>query len=92
MEAGANGIELLAEARSHRLFGRGNLVALVTRTAEGCDNIGGTGVLLERGLAYLVWREGRAFLAGKGFEQPATEEQVAAMRAFSEDLMVALLR
>jgi hypothetical protein len=90
VDSGAGGIELLVEARSHRLYGRGNLVALVTRTAEGDASVGSTGILLERGLAYLVWREGRAFLVGKGFEQPGTDEQVAQMRAFSEELKAAL--
>jgi hypothetical protein len=88
----ASGIQLLVEARSHRLFGRGNLVALVTRTAEGGDSIGSTGILLERGLAYLVWRKGRAWLAGKGFEQAATDEQVAQMCAFSEELKAIVMR
>jgi hypothetical protein len=41
-------------------------------------------------LAYLIWRDGQAFLAGKGFEQAATEEQVAMMRRFSEDLKAVL--
>ena len=56
------------------------------RTPSGYGSIGSTGVWTERGLAYLVWREGEAFLAGKGFELRATEEQVAAVRQFSEDL------
>jgi len=72
------------------MFARDNLVALVERTSEGYGSIGGTGVWTERGLAYLVWREERAYLAGKGFEEPATDEQVAAMRRFSEDLKAAL--
>jgi hypothetical protein len=46
--------------------------------------------MTERGLAYLVWRDGQAFLAGKGFEESATEEQVSAVRRFSEDLKGAL--
>jgi hypothetical protein len=41
-------------------------------------------------LAYLVWRGGQAFLAGKGFELPASDEQVAAVRKFSDDLKAAL--
>jgi hypothetical protein len=39
----------------------------------------------------LIWREDQAYLAGKGFEQPATEDQVAAVRRFSEDLKGVLL-
>ena len=90
MNLGATGIQLLSETPTHYLFARDNLVALVERTPRGCGSIGGTGILTERGLAYLVWREGQALLAGKGFEQPAGAEQVAAVRAFSADLKAAL--
>jgi hypothetical protein len=86
----AAGIQLLAESRSHYLFARDNLMALVERLPEGFGSIGGTGILTERGLAYLVWRDGQAFLAGKGFEQPATDHQVEAVRRFSEDLKAGL--
>jgi len=68
------------------MFARDNLIALVERTPEGFGSIGSTGVWTERGIAYLIWREDRAYLAGKGFEQPATEDQMAAVRRFSEDL------
>jgi hypothetical protein len=90
LELGSTGIQLLTETRSYCMFARDNLIALVERTAEGYGSIGGTGILTERGLAYLIWRDGQAFLAGKGFEQPATDEQVAAVRRFSEDLKAAL--
>jgi hypothetical protein len=72
------------------MFGRANVMALVERTSTGAGSIGGTGILIERGLAYLVWRDGHAVLAGKGFEEPATDEQIAAVRAFSGDLKSAL--
>ena len=72
------------------MFARDNLIALVERTAAGYGSIGSTGILTESGLAYLIWRDGRAFLAGKGFEYPATDEQVEAVRKFSEDLKAAL--
>jgi len=87
---GAAGIQLLSETRSYALFARDNLLALVERTPEGYGSIGSTGIFIERGLGYLIWRDGQAFLAGKGFEQPATDEQVAAVRRFSEDLKAAL--
>jgi hypothetical protein len=87
---GSSGIQLVSETRSYCMFARDNLVALVERTAAGYGSIGGTGILTERGLAYLIWRDGQAFLAGKGFEQAATEEQVAMMRRFSEDLKAVL--
>jgi len=90
VDLGATGIQLLSETPTHYLFARDNLVALVERTPQGCGSIGGTGILTERGLAYLVWREGQALLAGKGFEQPADSDQVAAVRMFSADLKAAL--
>ena len=90
MNLGSTGIQLLSETRSHYLFVRDNLIALVERTPEGFGSIGGTGMWTVRGIAYLVWRDGRAFLAGKGFEQPATEEEVVAVRSFSEDLKTSL--
>ncbi len=46
--------------------------------------------MTENGVAYLMWRDGAAFLVGKGLEAPATPEQVEALRAFSEDLKVLL--
>jgi hypothetical protein len=90
VDLGSTGIQLLTETRSYCIFARDNLVALVERTADGYGSIGGTGILTERGLAYLVWRGGQAFLAGKGFELPASDEQVAAVRKFSDDLKAAL--
>lgn len=74
------------------IVSRDNLVALVERTPDGNCNIGSTGILTERGIAYLMWRDGRAFLAGKGFEQPAADEEVEAMRRFSEELKSASVR
>jgi hypothetical protein len=90
LDLGSTGIQLLSETRAYAMFARDNLLALVERTAEGYGSIGSTGIFTERGLAYLIWRDGQAFLAGKGFEQPATGEQVAAVRRFSEDLKAAL--
>jgi hypothetical protein len=87
---GSTGIQLISETRTHYMFVRDNLIALVERTPEGFGSIGGTGLLTDRGLAYLVFRDGQAFLAGKGFEQPATPEQIAQVRKFSEDLKSAL--
>ena len=92
MQLGSTGIELVSETPTHYLFARDNLIALVERTPEGCGSIGATGILTGRGLAYLVWKEGQALLAGKGFQQPATDEEVAAVRMFSADLKAAMLR
>jgi hypothetical protein len=90
VDLAATGIQLLSESPTFAMFARDNLVALVERTPAGYGSIGSTGVWTERGLAYLVWREGRAFLAGKGFEDPAEDDVVAAVRRFSEDLKTAL--
>jgi hypothetical protein len=90
VDLGSTAIQLLSETRAYAIFARDNLIALVERTAEGYGSIGGTGILTERGLAYPIWRDGLALLAGKGFEQPATDEQMAAMRKFSQDLKAAL--
>ncbi len=90
MELGSTGIQLLTETRAYSLFARDNLIAIVERTAGGYGSIGSTGILTERGLAYLIWRDGQALLAGKGFELAATDEQVTAVRRFSEDLKGAL--
>jgi hypothetical protein len=91
VDLGSTGIQLLSETSAYAIFARDNLIALVERTAEGYGSIGGTGILTDSGLAYLIWRDGQAFLAGKGFELAATEEQAAAVRRFSEDLKEALV-
>ena len=86
MQLGSTGIQLLSETPAYAIFARDNLIALVERMAGGYGSAGSTGILTERGLAYLIWRDGQALLAGKSFELPATDEQVEAMRTFSEDL------
>ena len=83
-------IQILAEADKHFLLARDTCVALVERTAAGIGSIGSTGMMTEAGLAYLVWREGRAMLVGRGGEQAADATQVEAVRRFSEDLKSAL--
>ena len=83
-------IQLLSEAKGHSLFGRGNLVALVERNQGGFGSIGSTGVMTENGLAYLVWRGGRALLVGRSGEVAAAPSQVQEIRQFSDDLKSAL--
>lgn len=90
MDLGSTGIQLLSETPAYSVFARDNLIALVERTPQGYGSIGGTGIMTEQGLAYLIWRNGQAFLAGKGFELPASDDQVALVRRFSEDLKAAL--
>lgn len=90
MDLGSSGIHLLTETPAYAIFARDNLIALVERTPGGYGSVGGTGMMTEHGLAYLVWRDGHAFLAGKGFEEAATEQQVTAVQRFSADLKGAL--
>lgn len=87
--AGLN-IQIAAEGSKHFLFVRENCVALVERTEAGYGSIGSTGMMTESGLAYLIWRDGCALLAGKSGERPAEAAQVEAIRRFSEDLKTAL--
>ena len=72
------------------LFVRDNCMATAGRTADGGLTLGSTGMMTDRGLAYLVWRDGQALLAAKGSETPADPEQVDTIRKFSDDLKSAL--
>jgi hypothetical protein len=77
-------ISLAAEGPVVSVYTRGNCLA----AAGGSQ--GGTGLMTERGLAYLVWRDGQPYLAAKGSETPATAEDVETIRRFTEDLKWAL--
>jgi hypothetical protein len=79
------GIQLMVEGPAVSIYVRGDCIAVV-----GAGSQGSTGMLTPRGLAYLVWRDGRPLMASKGVETPATPEQVEAVRRFSEDLKAAL--
>lgn len=68
---------------------RGLCVAIARRMPEGLS-LGSSGIMTERGLAYLVHREGRTLLASKGVEVEAPDEQAAELRKFSEDVKRAL--
>jgi len=81
-------IRLMVEGPSVSIYVRDNCIAAVGGTHAG--NQGSTGLMTERGLAYLVWRDGEPFLASKGGEAPATPDQVDTIRKFSEDLHDAL--
>ena len=87
------GIQIVPSgSASHILVERGGFVALVEHRNESLRNPGAPGLMTERGFAVLVWRGGQAFFVGKGFEQPASELQVAALRAFAADLEKAVAR
>jgi hypothetical protein len=81
-------IRLMVEGPAVSIYVRGDCIAAVDRT-QG-SNQGSTGMMTDQGLAYLVWRNGRPYLAAKGGETPATQEQVETIRRFSQDLSNAL--
>ncbi len=78
-------IERIAEAKEYVLYGRGACVAMVRGASPGSS-----GFMTENGLAYLFWREGKAWLVSKGSEAEAAPEQVEEIQTFSEDLKKAL--
>jgi len=80
-------IRLVVEGPAFSIYMRDDCVAAVS--AQGTSQ-GSTGMMTERGLAYLVWRDGQPYLVAKGGETPATPEQVETIRKFSEDLKNAL--
>lgn len=81
-----NGIAMAAQARDYCMFARGNCVALVQVVEEKFTSIGSSGLMTEKGLAYLVWRDGQAMLSSHGSQSAADPEQVEEIRRFSEDL------
>ena len=84
------GIELAADGPRYRMFTRGSAVALVPVGADAGAGIGSSGMMTEAGLAFLVWRDGRPYLAAKGRQTPATPAQVEEIASFSLDLKRAL--
>ncbi len=84
----ASRIETGGEGDFITLF-RGFCVAIAHRAGDGWS-VGSSGIMTERGLAYLVFREGRAVLASKGAEADASPEQIEELRKFSEDWKTAL--
>ena len=72
----------------HTFFIRDRYAALVERTRDGAfGRIGTAGCMTERGLAMLMWREGKAYFVAKGgHEVEAGDGEVSALRAFTIDL------
>jgi hypothetical protein len=88
----AAGIQIVpAEMTSHFILERDGFVAFVERREQGFGNIGAAGLMTERGFAALIWRGDQPFFVGKGFEQPASHEEVQKIRSFASDLANALL-
>jgi hypothetical protein len=79
-----------ADITSHFILERGGFVAFVERREDAFGNIGAPGLMTEQGFGALIWRGDQAFFVGKGFEQPATQDQVRDIRAFAADLAAAL--
>jgi hypothetical protein len=85
------GIQIIpAEITSHFILERDGFVAFVERREQAFGNIGAPGLITEHGYAALIWRGDQAFFTGKGFEEPASLEQVRKIRAFASDLENAL--
>lgn len=84
----AAGIQILpaAELTTHFVFEREGFVALVERRGESFGKAGAPGLLVEVGVAQLVWRGEAAWFVAKGFERAAEAGEVAALRKFGEDL------
>ena len=83
-------ILMAAEARDYCMFVRGNCVALVQSVSDRFTSIGSSGMMTEKGLAYLVWIDGKAMLSSHGAQVEAGAEQVEAIRKFSGDLKRAI--
>ncbi|HYL34823.1 MAG TPA: hypothetical protein VEV17_02795 [Bryobacteraceae bacterium] len=87
----AAGIQLVPTDRtSHFILERGGFVAFIERRQDSFGNIGAPGLMTERGFAALVWRGDQAFFVAKGFEEPASAEQVEKLRAFARELQAAI--
>jgi hypothetical protein len=85
-------IAIMAEGTYFCLFVRDGCLGMVPRNEDmtGFADIGSSGVSLDQGLAYLVWRDESPFLVGQGFELPAEPAQVEQINQFSTDLKSAL--
>jgi hypothetical protein len=79
-------IQLLSEAKEFSIVARDACFALLYKADHPAPGIGSSGMITENGLAYLIWRDGKAYLVAKGNEVMATADQVEAIRSYSEDL------
>jgi hypothetical protein len=85
-------IELLPlpEITTHFVFERDGFIALVERANDAFGRIGAAGLLSDKGLAPLVWKNGSPYFVARGFEQPATESDIERLRLFQRDLEASL--
>lgn len=79
-----------ADISSHFLVERGGFIAFIERRGDVFGNMGAPGLMTEQGFGALVWRGEEGFFVGRGFEQPATRDQVRELRAFTAELEQAL--
>jgi hypothetical protein len=79
-------IQMAAHAKDYCMFVRENCVALVQTAGDRFTSIGSSGLMTERGLAYLMWDGEKAMLSSHGNQVEANAGQVEAIRKFSEDL------
>ena len=82
-------IIVVAEGAEYSMFARDGCLG-VAGWRSGRASIGSTGLALEQGLAYLMWRGDNPVLVGRGFEMAASTEQVERIRRFSADLQSVL--
>ncbi len=90
--AGA-GFQLLPafDITTHYVIERGGFAALVQRLPDGgFGQIGAPGLLTGEALAMLVSKEDGAVFVAQGREEPASAEQVEALRRFDRDLKEAV--
>jgi hypothetical protein len=79
-----------SDITNHVVFARGDFAALVQRTPSGLGQAGAPGRITTHGFAPLVHRTAGPVFAAKGYEQPATEQEIADLRLFLADLETAL--
>jgi hypothetical protein len=86
------GIQMIPadQVSTHFLFERNGFVALVERRAGDFGNVGSAGLLTESGVAFLIHRGNEAFFVCKGYDQPAEQLQIDALRRFQSELETAL--
>ena len=80
----------VTDIHTHFVLERDGFAALVERRDTAFGGVGAAGLLTEHGLSVLVWRGPQAFFVARGHEQPATPEQIAALRQFASDLQAAI--
>jgi hypothetical protein len=86
------GINWSWNAKGYSLLSRGECAAFAHDQPAGLS-LGSSGIMTEAGFAFLLWRDGQAYLAVHGgIETPATAEQQDMLRQFSNDLKAALAR